>query len=481
MNTYVREMNDFLAQSHLFLYICDYFRLTTITIMRKNKYLPLLIALIFGGVIASFFIGGDDGKYVVSYEAVPPVESYQPSKVKLYVENSGSMDGYMFDGSELKDAVYSYVSGLSTHSDTTEIYFVNSSVYRVNAPLQNVIYAMSPAVFHSSPGNKANTDIADIFGMVLSQIEENSVSVLVTDAILDLPAGASAFFHTKQTQIKSLFENYLKKNPNFAVEIYRMSSKFNGKYFFTGGSVVLNDQPRPYYMFVLGNKQALSSANRIVAKSQIQHGVENYYAYSSCTQVPFVVINKKKKGSKGNFEVRLQQKAVPVIANVDLQYTLHDDEVLETPLFYSVAFGDDSIKVKSIKKLLKEPDYTHAFTITLPENADEGNVNLYFCPPPYPIWLEDANDDLSDASVATSMKTTGIKYIVEGISDAFASTCVNNPAPFTNNGKVFVPSFDNKPMPVLAGWKFRLDKKGNAKKSDNSDKSEKKKSKKTNK
>lgn len=446
--------------------------------MRKNKYLPLLIALILGGVISSFFLKGcDDGKYVVSYDPIPPVKLYQPSKIKLYVENSGSMDGYMFNGSELKDAVYSYVSGLTNHSDTTEIYFVNSDVYRVNAPLQDVIYAMSPTVFHSSPGNKANTDIADIFSMVLSQIEENSVSVLVTDAILDLPAGASAFFYTKQTQIKSLFENYLRMNPNFAVEIYRMSSRFNGKFYYTGGSVVLNDQPRPYYMFVLGNKQTLSSANRIVAKSQIQHGVENYYAYSSYSQVPFVVMNKKKKEAKGNFEVRLQQKAVPVIANVDLQYTLLDDEILENPLFYSVAFGDDSIKVKTIKKLLKKPNYTHAFTITLPENADEGNVNLYFCPPPYPLWLEEANDDLSDSSVATTMKTTGIKYIIEGISDAFASTCVNNPAPFTNDGKVFVPSFDNKPMPVLAGWKFRLDKKGNTKKKESSEKSEKKKSK----
>ena len=49
--------------------------------------------------------------------------------------------------------------------------------------------------------------------MVLSQVDKNSVSILVTDAILDLPAGSSAFFLTKQTQIKSIFENYLKGFP----------------------------------------------------------------------------------------------------------------------------------------------------------------------------------------------------------------------------------------------------------------------------
>lgn len=429
--------------------------------MSNNKYIPLVIVIILGMITIPFLMGGDSGKYVVSFDEIKPVKSYNPSKIKLYIENSGSMDGYMFDGSELKDAVYSYVSGLSTHSDTTELYFINSNIYNVQLPLQDVIYAMSPSVFHSSPGNKANTDIADIFSMVLSQIEKNSISVLVTDAILDLPAGSASFFRTKQTQIKSLFENYLKINPDFAIEIFRMSSKYNGKYYYTGGSVSLSNQDRPYYMFVLGEKQALSAANGIVAKSQIHHGVDNYYAYSSYTQAPFVIQNKKKKGYGKSFEVRLQQKAVPIIAKVDLQYTLHDEDMLKDPQCYHVAFGDDSIKVKSIKELRKEPEYTHSFTITLPENAVEGYVNMYFCPPPYPLWLDEANDDLSDASVATSMKTTGIKYIIEGISDAFASTCVNNPAPFTNADKVFTPKIDQKPIPVLAGWKFRLDKKDN--------------------
>jgi hypothetical protein len=433
--------------------------------MKINKYLPLVIAIIFGVILIPLIKGGHDGRYVVSYDEILPEKSNRPSKIKLYVENSGSMDGYMFNGSELKDAVYSYVSGLQTHSDTTELYFVNSGVYNNTAPLHEFINAMSPETFHNSPGNRANTDIADIFGMVLKQLEKNSVSILVTDAILDLPSGAAAFFHTKQTQIKSIFENYLKKNPDFAIEVFRMSSRFRGRYYYTGGSVVLTDQQRPYYMFVLGDKKALSAANGIVAKSQIQHGVKNYYAYSSFTQVPFVVLNKKKKGRNGQFDVRLQKRSVDIITKVDLQYTLHDEEYLKDPSLYSVAFWEESIKIKSIQELPKEPEYTHAFTLTLPVNADEGSVNLYFCPPPYPFWLEEANDDLSDASAAMTMKTTGIKYIIEGISDAFASTCVNNPAPFTSGDKVFTPKVENKPIPILAGWKFRLDKKANIRKS----------------
>ena len=108
--------------------------------MRRNKYLPLIIAIVLGVILIPFLISGDDGKYIVSYDEISPVKAYKPSKVKLYIENSGSMDGYMFNGSELKDAVYSYVSGLSTHSDTTEVFFVNNNVYCVNAPFASKLY-----------------------------------------------------------------------------------------------------------------------------------------------------------------------------------------------------------------------------------------------------------------------------------------------------------------------------------------------------
>lgn len=54
--------------------------------MRKNKYIPLIIAIVLGGIIASFFMGGDDGKYVVSSEERPLVKSCQPTKIKLNVK-----------------------------------------------------------------------------------------------------------------------------------------------------------------------------------------------------------------------------------------------------------------------------------------------------------------------------------------------------------------------------------------------------------
>lgn len=427
--------------------------------MKNNKYVPLIVALLLGGVAFSFFKGCSSSKYTISYQEVKPVDMYTPSKVKLYIENSGSMTGYMFDGSEFKDAVYSYVSGLSTHCDTTELYFINTAIYQYTSNINNLIQTLNPKSFASTPGNHANTDLADLFKMILQQVEKNSVSVFVTDAILDMPTGMTAFFFTKQTEIQSVFENHLKKNPDFGIEIYRMSSKFTGNYYATGATVPLEEQNRPYYMFVLGDKQALASANGIVAKSKIQHGVLDYYAYSSYTQVPFCIHNKSDKENSGKFEVNVKKNSVPVIAKVDLSYTLHDEDILNNPAYYTIAFGDSLIKIQDFKELKAQPEYTQRITMLLPPKVKSGNVNIYFCPPPYPLWLEDSNDNTGEPSVANTMKTTGIKYVIEGISDAFASTCVNNPAYFTSDGKVFTPRFDNKPMPVLAGWSFNVQSK----------------------
>ena len=59
--------------------------------MKKNKYIPLVIAIIIGCIMIPFLTGGDDGRYVVSYDEIKPVKSYKPSKIKLYVENLKSL------------------------------------------------------------------------------------------------------------------------------------------------------------------------------------------------------------------------------------------------------------------------------------------------------------------------------------------------------------------------------------------------------
>ena len=52
--------------------------------------------------------------------------------LKVYIENSGSMDGYMCDGSQLKDAIFDYVSDLSTLCRYDSIILYKQSCYTIS-------------------------------------------------------------------------------------------------------------------------------------------------------------------------------------------------------------------------------------------------------------------------------------------------------------------------------------------------------------
>lgn len=413
-----------------------------------KKYTPLIIILALLGIVVLCLTGKDDGKYVVTYDEVEPIEPCKTSKgnhfskVRLFIENSAGMKGYMQAGSELKDAVEHYVSDLARESDTLELYLVSDNLSPKDATLMEFMSMLGESC------TALHTEIPKIFDLALAQINEpNSVNVLITDAILSVKgASADKCFESSKTRVKDTFRSHLKSDPDFGIEIYRMRSTFEGRYYYDsiGKEYGTNLPPtkRPYYMFVMGDKQALSAANEIAPKSSIPHSVEDYYAYSTYTQIPFQMDKAEI------FAVMLKHsKAVPVMA--DLRYTLHEEATLDDTLGYTVAFGDENIRVESIKKVPNSANYTHKIILTLPADAKEGKVAVYFCPPQYPDWLEEANTNRVGSEVAQTMKTPGIRQIIEGISDAFSGT-----HEFTNGSEKFAPK-----KPVAAGWEFRLDKK----------------------
>ena len=86
----------------------------------------LLFVCVVSFVVISFVSCG--GRVKVSWKKSVSVPQ-QPRNVQLnvFIETSGSMCGYMVDGSELKDAVYSYVSDLDGYVDTTRLFYINST------------------------------------------------------------------------------------------------------------------------------------------------------------------------------------------------------------------------------------------------------------------------------------------------------------------------------------------------------------------
>lgn len=67
--------------------------------------------------------------------------------VKAYIENSGSMDGYMCGGSEFKDAVYSYLSSLNNYVKAIQLNYINSQVVPLSVKMAGLVGQLNPVAF----------------------------------------------------------------------------------------------------------------------------------------------------------------------------------------------------------------------------------------------------------------------------------------------------------------------------------------------
>jgi len=160
-----------------------------------------------------------------------PVKTVKPT-INVYIENSGSMDGYVNEKTEFKTTLYNYLSDIDLKhmADSSNLFYINSKVIKVNLPLEDFILNLTPKSFRDYGGDRGFSDISNVLGTILEKTDENQISILVTDGIFSPGQGKDAeqYLNNQQTSIKRRFAQYLEKNKNAAVIVYQLSSNFNG-------------------------------------------------------------------------------------------------------------------------------------------------------------------------------------------------------------------------------------------------------------
>lgn len=389
--------------------------------MRKFPFKWQLVAIILLGATVSLNISCGSRNVTVTWDSVQQPVTTNNFKLKVFVENSGSMDGYMCNGSELKDAIYGYASTLSSYADTTELNYINSKIIPYRNEIKTFIRDLTPQKFRTSGGNRSNSDIAAMFEDILNQTDDNTISIFVSDCILDVPNGeAIDFFENRSIEIRNAFTKHLNKHVDLGVEIFQLESTFEGRYYYSSGSEPLKDVKRPYYMWIIGNKNILAYVNKQVPFIEIKHGVKNYFAFSTNSIVPFEITNTRSvakdnqciptKNRNGDYEFLIK---------ANLQSTLQGRDVLSNISNYNTITSD--IMVNGITELPGSSSslYSHIISVII-ANASKGFAErISLKPLSVPAWLEEANDDTGKDIKKNIDKTTGIKYLVQGVADAY--------------------------------------------------------------
>ncbi len=390
----------------------------------------LLIIPISLLVICTLF--GCTKKIEVSGKTITnPITEKRPI-VNVYIETSGSMDGYMCAGSQLKDAVFDYISDLNVNgcSETIKLFYINSQIIPYNGTITKYIKTMDPSTFQKAGGNRANTDLSTMIDMILKKMNDSTVSIFISDCILDLPvANSQDFLNNCQISIKNSVNNCRKRISDLGVEIIRMTSDFDGRYYYPDGKVeTLAGVKRPYYIWIFGNRNLLANLNKNVPLSDLsKYGLEESVSYAKVISVPYDIGNKGliskiiTPGRKGEYTVAI---------NADFNATLQPDNVIRDLSNYQ--FNNPNLKTETVTTIIaKSSDYTHYIEFVIPKGVKIAAENLLFMPPNMPQWVSEVNDTSGQYIKKNLKKTTGIKNLIGGVADSYKNDIVSTNFEFT--------------------------------------------------
>ncbi|MDE6026949.1 MAG: hypothetical protein K2G23_02625 [Muribaculaceae bacterium] len=388
----------------------------------------ILFAAIAVAVIAGIFSGCGGGKIEVTADTTPERKNVSAPSLDVFIENSGSMDGYMCSGSQLKDAVYDYVSDLNRSTDTTRLYYINSQVIPYHDNLQSYIKDLNPSKFQQSGGNRTSSDLGEIIGMVLSRVNENTVCMFVSDCILDLPSkDAQKFLTNREISIKDDVINAMKRIPDLGVEILKLTSNFDGKYFYPNGAVEqLSNVERPYYIWIFGNKYQIAMLNKKVPLERlVKYNLKGVAAFTGESTLPYEVKNANLTSGvinqkNGRYEATIR---------ADFSGTLQPDGNVQDKSNYS--FHRQGISVEAVRPISdKNSPYTHYVNISIPKDVKIIEEELIFNSPKMPKWVNDSNDETGMNVTSNLDKTTGIKYLIQGVADAYRDEKISSKMKF---------------------------------------------------
>lgn len=354
----------------------------------------------------------------IEWELSDPVD-LPAANVNLYIENSGSMEGYMRDGSSFKDAVFGYITEINKYVGKTRFYFVNSRILENNIPLDRLNETLSVGQFRQLGGDRTHTNLSNILKMILSRTNDSTVSVFVSDCILDLPQGpARDYFISNQISTQAIVSDKLKSCKSLSFVVYRMMSHFDGYYYNSDGAQKISVN-RPFYIMLVGPWQLVSGITRNVSIARIPGARLTTSVAFAPTHEPIrtftnVQGNENKRGNCTLLPDR-NSNTYRIKLLSDMSSLFMDNKALMDKSTYKIE--DRNVKLEYIEKI-DNPNspYTHVLTLSVPQQIKPSSISIDVRRTPIPIWIKQANDNTGHFIGRT---TTGIKYLLDGIGAAY--------------------------------------------------------------
>jgi len=386
--------------------------------------------------------------------------------VNVFLENSGSMNGYMNDpNTSFKNSIYSLLTRLKLltlsdslkGSDSLNLYLINQTNQQLfsdasNNDLEKFKDILNPTDFAKlSKGKTGISDLNDLVKRCLENTNEHNLSVFISDCIYSPGKNVNDAAKYLSEQKQGIYLNFATrlKNENIAVIILQLTGNFQGTYFnrYDAAIQIKNSLKRPFYIWFLGTEDQIRTILDRKIIEEIDGGVENKVVLnkiSSITSPNFKILSPHPKF--GNFD--RTEIAKKIITNASMGVDGSDRKIFEFSIAVDFAlsmqdmdfFLDTSIyKISnpsyriSIDKLnnnnsnISTNGFTHLIKLSTNELREETlKIDIRRR---IPSWIQEStsSDDCNIVVVdSIQQKTFGLRYLIEGVYDAYYPKSLSN-------------------------------------------------------
>lgn len=358
-------------------------------------------------------------------------------KAVFYLENSGSMFGYVNGFTEYVDVVSELAEKPRFAEENTkrEFYFVNGGQkIKITNIGKNPAYLkdkLNLTGFKCGDVTKSNLNL--MFQLALSRAKDDTISILISDAIYDIgkPQAPMNALSTEGRETRSRFIERLNTG-DLQTIIIKLKSHFDGKYFPVTGGVKKLLQDRPFYVWIFGETELLNEYfNDDYIKSLKGFSDVARFLKISELKVPYQAVAHNKAGDF-RFDKKDRNKLVNVKSDRNGQgfhFTLatdysalpFSDSYLTSVDNYTCNNSNFSIKAVSeigdIKLFGLNFTPTHLITVgTERSPLCQLEISLKNT---IPNWIVETNIDDENDIVGDTTHTFGFKFLINAISEAY--------------------------------------------------------------
>jgi hypothetical protein len=370
----------------------------------------------------------------------------QIENIHFYIETSASMAGYFKQDADFKTIIADVTTKIDKNIKPLDIWFIAETETKYGKNAQQ----LASDIATTKIADQKSSQLHEIIKKIAFKNDSNDISILVSDCILSFPdedikknpeINKQEAPNALKGNIFSTFSDLKKKG--IATSVYAFSSKFYGTYYnYQNGKIDLKGIPRPFYMWVIGNKELLGKFNAQLAdissfkpEESLHFGLndESVSTYDIIPQIEKVGEWAKEKNGIKNIEIG---KGKPVQFSIALDLSKLPEYAKTTAYLQNNlkldANGCDAVhtmKVKSKVDISKVKGMqinvvekaTHFVIITLNEmRLNDASINLTL-PLHYDTWYEYWSVDDDKNIAAVGKKTFAFQYLINGVKEAYES------------------------------------------------------------